>query len=146
MIVFDLECMNGHTFEGWFDDKKDMESQQERGQLQCPVCDTTSVVQKVHPIAIRTTPACQSPQARQALQAHQEVLMELTERVSRYVEKNFENVGTEFAAEALKMHYGTTDYRNIRGTATTEEEKVLDREGVPVLKVPILKNESEDLN
>ncbi|MFU8768918.1 MAG: DUF1178 family protein, partial [Desulfotignum sp.] len=28
MIVFDLECMNGHAFEGWFQDKQDMDTQQ----------------------------------------------------------------------------------------------------------------------
>ena len=33
MIVFDLECIHGHTFEGWFDDKQDLETQQEYWQL-----------------------------------------------------------------------------------------------------------------
>ena len=44
------------------------------------------------------------------------------------------------------MHYGSTEYKNIRGTTTKEEEKLLEKEGVPVLKVPVRKNESEDLN
>jgi hypothetical protein len=146
MIVFDLECVNGHAFEGWFQDKQDLENQQVQGILQCPVCDTTSVVQKLHPIAIRTSGSCPGPQAQQALQASQEAMAELTERVTRFVEKNFEDVGPSFSKEALKMHYGASEYRSIRGTTTREEEKILHKEGVPVFKVPITKKDNEDLN
>lgn len=151
MIVFDLECINGHRFEGWFEDKKDLENQMEQGILQCPVCETSSVVQKLHPIAIKKSAFAggQSPpssQARQALRASQEAMAELTEKVAEYVEKNFEDVGASFTQEALKIHYGASEHKNIRGTTTREDEKILHREGVPVFKVPVLKKESEDLN
>jgi len=145
MIVFDLECLNGHIFEGWFEDKKDLENQQEQGILQCPICETTSVVQKLSLISIKTSSA-PSNQARQARRANQEVLAEFAEKVTQFVEKNYENVGTSFSKEALKMHYGAIEHRNIRGTTTTEEEKVLTKEGVPVVKIPLAKKENEDLN
>ena len=143
MIVFDLECLNGHTFEGWFEDKKDLEKQQEQGILTCPVCETTSVVQKLHPISIKKF---SGNTAQKALQASQEAMVELTEKVAEYVEKNFEDVGPGFTKEALKMHYGAEDYRNIKGTTTKEEDKVLAKEGVPVFKVPVIKNSKDDLN
>ena len=143
MIVFDLECLNGHTFEGWFQDKEDLEKQQEQGILACPVCETTSVVQKLHPIAIKRSSGAAS---RQALRASQEAMAELTEKVAEYVEKNFEDVGTGFTKQALKMHYGAEEYRNIKGTTTKEEDKVLAKEGVPVFKVPVIKKTNDDLN
>ncbi len=143
MIVFDLECLNGHTFEGWFDDKQDLENQQAQGILTCPVCDTTSVVQKLHPISIKKATG---NTGQKALQASQEAMVELTEKVAEYVEKNFENVGTGFSEQALKMHYGAQEYRNIRGTTTREEDKVLAREGVPVFRVPVAKKPKDDLN
>lgn len=143
MIVFDLECLNGHSFEGWFDDKQDLETQQEQGILTCPVCETTSVVRKVHAIAIKKSSAAES---QKALQASREMMAELTEKVADFVEKNYEDVGSSFSKEALKMHYGAEDYRNIRGTTTKEEDKVLEKEGVPVLKVPVAKKSSDDLN
>lgn len=59
--------------------------------------------------------------------------------VSEYIEKHFEDVGAEFYKEALKIHYGEADKRNIKGTATTEEEVILKEEGVQFLKVPIIK-------
>lgn len=143
MIVFDLECLNGHTFEGWFDDKEDLEKQQEQGLLTCPVCETSSVVQKLHRIAIKRS---SGRSTQKALQANQEALAELTEKVAEYVEKNYEDVGSDFTKNALKMHYGAEEYRNIRGTTTKEEDKVLAREGVPVLRVPVTKNPKDDLN
>jgi hypothetical protein len=148
MIVFDLECINGHAFEGWFEDKKDLENQQQEGILQCPVCETISVEQKLSLISIKTSssPSSKANQAQQALRANQEVMAEFTEKITEFVEKNYEDVGTSFSKEALKMHYGAAEHRNIRGTTTKEEEKVLDKEGVSTLKIPIPKKENEDLN
>jgi hypothetical protein len=145
MIVFDLECLNGHKFEGWFDGKEDLKNQQRQGILQCPVCETTSIEQKLSPIAIRTSTSS-SNQSQQAVRASQEAIIEFTEKISEYVEKNYENVGSSFSKEALKMHYGTTEFRNIMGTTTKEEEKVLTKEGVPVVKIPLLKKNNENLN
>ncbi|WDP91107.1 MAG: DUF1178 family protein [Desulfobacter sp.] len=148
MIVFDLECINGHTFEGWFDDRADLDRQQEEGLLQCPVCETFSVVPKLSPVAVRTSSSTPSlpPSTHQAMQATQEAVAEFTDRVADFVEKNFENVGSSFAKEALQMHYGAKEHRNIRGTTTKEEEKALAKEGVQVLKVPVKKKENDDLN
>ena len=143
MIAFDLECENGHTFEGWFDDKQDLENQQEQGLLACPVCDTTAVTRKVHAIAIKKATAHVNPGA---VQAHQEAMAELSEKVADFVDKNYEDVGSDFAENALKMHYGVEEFRNIKGVTTKEEDKVLEKEGVPVFKVPAVKKDSEDLN
>jgi len=30
MIAYDLQCTNGHTFEGWFEDRKAYLSQQKK--------------------------------------------------------------------------------------------------------------------
>jgi hypothetical protein len=143
MIVFDLECLNGHTFEGWFEDKEDLNSQLAQGLLTCPVCDTATVSQKVHAIAIKKSAEVMH---QRALKASQEAMAELTEKVAEYVEKNYEDVGTDFSKQALKMHYGSEEYRNIRGVTTKEEDKVLSKEGVLVFKVPVIKKSSDDLN
>jgi len=46
-------------------------------------------------------------------------------------------VGSDFTKEALKMHYGVIEPRNIRGVSTKEEEKTLKEEGVQFIKVPM---------
>jgi hypothetical protein len=56
-----------------------------------------------------------------------------------YIDKHFEDVGDDFYKEALKIHYGEAEKRNIKGTATPGEEVILKEEGVPFLKIPIIK-------
>jgi hypothetical protein len=43
MKVFDLGCVQGHAFEGWFDSEEDYGQQKERGLLECPLCGTRDV-------------------------------------------------------------------------------------------------------
>jgi hypothetical protein len=64
--------------------------------------------------------------------------------IVEYISKSFENVGTEFAKEALKMHYGVTKKKNIRGSATEEEEKVLRQEKIEFFKLPMPKEETNE--
>ena len=143
MIVFDLECINGHNFEGWFEDSNTFMQQQENGQIACPVCNTEFVEQKLSPVAVKTS-SCSLVEDR--TRANQTAMIELTEKINEFVEKNFENVGADFTKEALKMHYGTTDKRNIRGSTTAEEDKILDKEGIPVIKLPLPPKPEKDLN
>jgi hypothetical protein len=43
MLVVDLCCEAGHRFEGWFGSGDDLASQQARGLLTCPVCNSAQV-------------------------------------------------------------------------------------------------------
>ncbi len=56
--------------------------------------------------------------------------------LQKFVEENFEDVGTELATESLKIHYGVAEARNIRGVTTDLEEKKLKEEGIAILKIP----------
>jgi hypothetical protein len=53
-------------------------------------------------------------------------------------------VGTAFAKEALKIHYGVAKKRNIRGSATVQEEETLKEEGIKFLKIPSIKSKDDD--
>ena len=57
--------------------------------------------------------------------------------VVNYVRENFEDVGPRFATEALKIHHGAAERRNIKGSASEEEEKILKDEGVSFFKLPL---------
>ncbi len=138
MVVFDLQCAAGHTFEGWFDDLKDLKSQVRRGLLTCPVCGESSVRQVPAGFAI-----ARSKGGRRDEQ--QDMQRALGAAVRNYFINNFEDVGTGFAKEALKMHYGVSQARNIRGVSTEQEEKVLRREGVDFFKfaAPVMEGDPE---
>ena len=135
MIAFDLQCANGHKFEGWFDDGQAFEDQKKAGLVTCPVCEDTHVTKAPTTFAISRSAGGGPPSA--TLERKKEELSKLKEKFSDFIEENFENVGTDFTKEALKIHYGVSEPRNIRGVSTTEDEKVLKDEGVDFHKLPI---------
>jgi hypothetical protein len=138
MIAFDLECSEGHTFEGWFTDAAAFEEQSAKGLISCPYCDDTRVRRVLSPVAIRSS-------SRPAMQGEPSIdYKKLAREVVHYINNNFENVGPDFAKEALKMHFGVKEKRNIRGAATEEEEKTLKEEGIEFLKIPVVKKEEDD--
>lgn len=131
MIAFDLTCSRGHTFEGWFEDGSAYENQRKRGLISCPVCDDKGVKKILSTFAIKGS----LPEPRTPIDERR-ALMQLTREILDYVDKNFDNVGCDFAKEALKIHYGASEPRNIRGISTRDEEKTLKKEGIQFFKVP----------
>ena len=130
MIAFDLICSNGHKFECWFKNSGSFEEQKSFGVISCPVCNDRHVKKAFSTFAIKKhgekreekidpTPALQ--------------------KIYEYIDKNFEDVGLNFAKEALKIHFGEAEKRNIKGMALPDEEKLLKEEGVPFFKIPIVK-------
>jgi len=51
----------------------------------------------------------------------------------QHVMANTEDVGSQFAEEARKMHYGEVQERNIRGQVSQDESLALLEEGIPVM-------------
>ena len=45
--VFDLQCSNSHVFEGWFSSHADYDSQQARGLVTCPMCQSDSITKRL---------------------------------------------------------------------------------------------------
>jgi len=131
MIVYDLECDNGHTFEGWFEDRKAYEAQRKKRLIVCPVCSETSVA------AVPSTFSIKAPSTPSEKGGQPPADGAFLQKALAFLEKNFENVGTNFAQEALKMHYDVTEKRNIRGTSTETEEEMLRKEDVKFFKIPI---------
>ncbi|PQP33530.1 DUF1178 domain-containing protein, partial [Desulfobacteraceae bacterium SEEP-SAG9] len=64
-------------------------------------------------------------------------LEKIGKQIIDYVEKNFDDVGPEFAKEALKIHYGVSEPKNIKGVSTKQEEETLKQEGVKFFKIPL---------
>jgi len=173
MKVLDLECAQGHCFEGWFGSQDDYDSQRARGLVTCPVCNDRDILKKLsaprlnlgHGVSTggEATPAgsrdtatpgnpvsAQSPTLEPAAESHsadlrvrpdtlQQMQTAMLEMV-RHVIANTEDVGSQFAEEARKIHYGEREVRSIRGQATREETEALIDEGIDVLPLPVPEN------
>jgi len=136
MIVYDIRCENGHVFEGWFDDRESFEEQKNNSRIDCPICGTVRVDVAPSTFGI-------GGRARKQETDHEGMNPEnFFKQMTEFLEKNFEDVGPQFAEEALKIHYGETEERSIRGTTTPHEEQELQEEGVTFMKVPMRRFDS----
>ena len=141
MIVFDLECSQGHVFEGWFENPQSFEKQKEKKMISCPYCDQTDVKRVLSPVAMKTRSAPVEAKDAQSIDYRR-----LAKEVMDYINHEFEDIGPDFTKEALKMHYGIVEKRNIKGSATADEEKTLQDEGVQFIKIPFPKSDKDKKN
>lgn len=141
MIAFDLECANGHIFEGWFNSLQSFDEQNASNLVTCPYCEDNRVRKVISPVATKTSSNRPDKREGNAID-YQRLAREIVD----YINKNFDDVGPDFAKEALKMHYGVSEKKNIRGSATVEEEKTLNEEGIEFFKVPLPKNNDDKKN
>lgn len=156
MRVYNLVCQQNHHFEGWFSSENDYLSQKSEERLTCPLCDSSTVhrlpsaprisrglvsdskavipqepASKNQPTELNTAPGSQQVLSQTQVQAT--VLKVIREIVSQT-----EDVGTDFAQEARKIHYKEVPERGIRGQATSDETAELKEEGIEVIQLPFL--------
>lgn len=163
--VFDLQCDQGHLFEGWFGSHEDYDSQKSRGLLTCPVCQSATIEKRLSAPRLNVghfdaeTRASEGASAfsssgsstgsmaaasasRETMVASSPEAIQLAQIQAAIIEqmrelvRNTENVGARFADEARRIHEGESDDRPIRGTATPEEREALAEEGIAVVTVP----------
>lgn len=131
MIVFDLKCGKDHLFETWFRDNATFDAQAKAGEVVCPVCGNTKVVKAPMAPNIATSKDRGGDETAKAAAA-----MKMLRKLRTEIEKNSDYVGPNFAQEALKIHHGETEKRNIHGEATSGEESALRDEGVAFQTIP----------
>ena len=152
MKVLSLRCANGHGFEGWFASDEDYMGQNGSGAIECPLCSDRVITQL--PSAPRLNisgarePVAAAPVASTSPAPVATTTVTLTGAMSaevqaawlrtvRHVLANTEDVGTQFAEEARRIHYGEAKERAIRGEATLDERAALLDEGIEVMPLPI---------
>ena len=144
MKVLDLQCTLGHVFEGWFGSEADFVEQHQKALVQCPLCGDPSVSKKLSAprlslSGIRTDPH-EPKDNRDAPQVSIPKGPEPTDvwlALAKKLVSETTDVGSDFAEEARKIHYGEKKSRGIRGTATQDETNALAEEGIDVLSFPL---------
>jgi len=145
MIVFDLCCVAGHRFEGWFGSSDDFTSQQARNLVNCPQCGSSDVTKAPMAPAVpkKGNQQVARPAAGQSMDlAGGAIPAEAAEALQKLAQMQAEAlkssrwVGDKFAEESRAMHYGEREAATIHGKATPREAKELFEEGVPVAPLP----------
>jgi hypothetical protein len=149
MFIVDLSCEHGHRFEGWYDSSSEFTDVRDAGNLSCPLCKSKNITQELSTGSIRTTKTNplskiesggNAPDAK--FQGGDEDPMPLpTQRalsqLIRWVQNTHEDVGDDFYNKAMAIHHGQIESKAIYGQVTNSEERKLEDEGVPILKIPI---------
>jgi hypothetical protein len=141
MIVFDLQCAEGHRFEGWFASAKEFGTQKKRGLLSCPSCGGTGIERALS--APRLNMGAQEPSRTAQKTPDMEgkdpfaIAQMLYSRMLDEILTKSEDVGSRFPEEARKIFYKESPGRAIRGQATAEEHDELVDEGIPVARFPV---------
>jgi len=157
MIRYALYCEHDHPFEAWFGSSSDYDVQAARGQVECPMCLSTTVRKQVMSPAISTSKRRGGPEGGPVAPAEtspapdvagQEVatpeaqaqmrtmMMEALSKVRRHVEETFDYVGDSFAKEARDIHEGRSEQRGIYGEASPKEVRDLLHDGITVAPLP----------
>ena len=146
-IKFSLICECKSKFEGWFPTNEHYENQLVKGQLICPMCDSTKVRKDI------MSPNIKNPKYKTPRQRGKENILNMTgnqmvmggrartllKQLEKHVKDKFENVGKNFAREARKAQVGERD-EEFYGTATKKEANKLLNEGIDLFHVPEIKD------
>lgn len=140
MKVLDLQCAQGHAFEGWFASDDDFVAQQEKALVQCPLCADATITKKLSAPRLNLS-SVRGDQSEPLLES-QTLALDATQaldpmaawlHMSRKLMEHTTDVGERFAEEARKIHYGEVPEHAIRGQASAKETRELLDEGIPVL-------------
>ena len=140
MKVLDLQCEQGHAFEGWFASEIDFVDQRDRSLIQCPLCADARITKKLS--APRLNLASGRGDLPESSAATSSVALDATQSVdplaawlqmSRKLMEQTTDVGPRFAEEARKIHYGEVPEHAIRGQASAKETRELLEEGISVM-------------
>ena len=135
MILFDLKCDKEHIFECWFASSANYEEQLKNKMIVCPYCSSTNIKKSLMAPNINTTNSKNNIKDKKVIESEKTLENEI-KQFKKYIEKNTDNVGKNFAEEARKIYYGETKSRPIRGESTEKETQELVEEGIPFSRLP----------
>ena len=131
MIKYNLICECGQTFESWFSSSTEYDSLKKKKLINCIYCHNTAVQKSV----MSPNLSSKSNKAIKKTKLEKKIKKQLLD-FRKYIEKNCENVGSNFPQEARSIHYDKKKSKGIYGKATTEETNELLEEGIEITTLP----------
>jgi hypothetical protein len=141
VIRYDLICGKGHEFDGWFSNSDAYDKQAKRGLISCTACGDSKIEKQIMAPGIPTKGNRRvETQAMTAgpVDPRAAAMMQMMREYRKHVTANSENVGTNFAEEARKIHFKEVKERPIYGEATPDDAMALIEDGIDVHPIPRL--------
>jgi hypothetical protein len=134
MIKYNLRCNNNHEFESWFSNSNEFDNLKKKKLLECIFCASKKIDKSIMaPMVFGSKENNDELKIfNENLKKEKNKLLELR----KYVENNFEFVGTNFSRKVREIYYDNKNKKMIYGTATSKERKELEAEGINLLSIP----------
>ncbi|HJW04294.1 MAG TPA: DUF1178 family protein [Azospira sp.] len=143
MIIYELACPLEHRFEGWFRSAQDYEQQAAQGRVSCPHCGSGQVSRIPSGLHVAQHGSTLEPLKEKKPESSGEPpvppagLQTLYRNLVDALVTHTDDVGSEFAAEARRIHYDEAPARPIRGQASQDDFDALQDEGIDVFRLPL---------
>ena len=141
MIKYSLHCKNcDFSFESWFASSKEYEKLKRKNFLNCHKCNSFDVEKSL------MAPSLISKKNQAVKEKDQKKYDKIRKTITEYqkfIKNNFEYVGNNFAYEARSIHYNKKkNQRGIYGSASKQELKELNEEGIDAQMIPWIEDKS----
>ena len=135
MIKYKLKCKNCRlSFDSWFASSREYEKLRKKNYLNCHKCGSLKVEKTL------MAPKFLNKSWKKDINIKDHKYQKINEKIKEYqkfIKKNFEYVGENFAYEARSIHYKNKKKdKGIYGTASRQEIKDLKEEGIEAEIIP----------
>jgi|TARA_B110001452_G_scaffold192539_1_gene162563 hypothetical protein len=134
MIKYNLKCHNEHEFESWFSDSREFDNLKKKKLLDCIFCSSKNIDKSI--MAPMLSGTKDNSNQTQTLNKNHKIEKKKLLQLRNFVENNFEYVGENFSKKVREVYYDKKSKRTIYGTATQDERKELEEEGIDLLSIP----------
>ncbi len=140
MIKYKLICKNCNlSFNSWFASSKEYENLRNKKLLNCHVCNSKKIEKTL--MAPRLLKNNDNKKDKDQITINK--INNKLKEYQKFIKKNFEYVGSNFAYEARTIHYNNKKKnKGIYGTASKEEVKELREEGIDAEMIPWLEDKN----
>ena len=141
MIKYKLKCKNCEkSFDSWFSSSKEFEKLKSKKFLSCHFCNSKKIIKTLMAPNIMT--ANQKLENNLKMKKNNKIKKKILE-FQNFIEKNFENVGDDFAYKARSLHYDNKkNKKGIYGNASQNQIKELKEEGIETQIFPWIKDKN----
>ncbi len=140
MIKYKLICKSCDlSFDSWFASSLEYDKLKKKNFLSCHKCNSKKVEKNLMtPGVIRELPKENNKKDLRNTEINKKI-----REYQKFIKKNFDYVGENFAFEARSIHYGENKKKkNIFGTATSKEIKELSEEGIETETIPWIEDKN----
>ena len=135
MIKYNLVCKRCNLiFDSWFSSSNEYERLKKKKLLNCHNCNSVKVQKNIMaPKLIKKNLTIKNEQNLKKLNKVKETIKDY----QKFIKKNFQYVGNNFAYEARSIHYDIKKKKkNIYGNASKKDLEELKEEGIEIQAIP----------